>query len=67
MDKCGEVEYWEPRFSERSVTLEFGKITVQRTLTAALPPLAQRFGDSLSAEVANGALENDPSLSAEGR
>jgi len=40
---------------------------VQKTLTAALPPLAQRFGDSLSAEVANRAIENDPSLSPEGR
>ena len=32
-----------------------------------LPPLAARFGDSLSAEVANSALENDPSLPAERR
>ena len=54
-----------PPVSQASVSSGLTGMTAQSTLAAELPPVALLFCDSLSVQSPEGALENDPSLTAE--
>ena len=67
VEKCGEVEFASSPSPQASINLDLIATTAESTLAVELPPAGTPFRDSLSVQVSDRTLKNDPSLPAEGR